>query len=147
MAVVGAATKNLKKVSIANQLRKNGRTYKVTTVKSNAFKNNKKITKVTIGSNIKTIGNQAFYNCKKLKTVSINKNVRGIGKLAFYGTDKVSSVVIKTTKLSTGNVKAKAFAGMKGDVTYRVPKSKVNAYKSLLVKRGAKATVNVRAGK
>ena len=147
VAVVGAATKNLKKVSVANQLKKNGKTYKVTSVNAKAFKNNKKITKVTIGSNVKKIGSQAFYNCKKLKTISINKNVKRIDKLAFYGTKKVSSVVIKTKKLTTGNVKAKAFAGMGNKVTYRVPKNKVNAYKKLLVKRGAKVTVNVRAGK
>ena len=43
-----------------------GAVYKVTAISKNAFKNNKKIKKVTVGKNIKTIGSGAFK--KKLKS-------------------------------------------------------------------------------
>ncbi|MGN0291276.1 MAG: leucine-rich repeat protein [Lachnospiraceae bacterium] len=61
-----------------------GKTYKVTTIADNAFKSNKTIKKVTIGSNVQTIGKNAFSGCTKLATVTIGKNVTTIGDKAFY---------------------------------------------------------------
>ena len=77
-------------------------TYKVTSIADNAFANNKKLTKVTIGSNITTIGKKAFYKCTKLKTVKIGKNVTTIGASAFYGCSKLTTVTMgsKVTTIS-----------------------------------------------
>ena len=44
-------------------------------------RNNKKLTKVTIGTNIVKINSNAFFNCKNLKTVTI-KSVHLTGKTA-----------------------------------------------------------------
>ena len=44
-----------------------GETYKVVSIAPNAFKGIKKLTKVTIGKNVKMIGAKAFYGCKALK--------------------------------------------------------------------------------
>ena len=38
--------------------------------------NCKKLTKVTVGKNVKTIGKKAFANCKVLKTVHIPKGLK-----------------------------------------------------------------------
>ena len=46
-------------------------TYKVTQIKAKAFKGLKKLTKVTIGSNVVKIGASAFEGCVKLKNISI----------------------------------------------------------------------------
>lgn len=56
-------------------------TYKVTSIGAKAFNNNKKLTKVTIGTNIVKINSNAFFNCKNLKTVTI-KSVHLTGKTA-----------------------------------------------------------------
>ena len=133
------ASKNLNKVSIPKQIKESQSkvTFKVTSVAAKAFVNNKKITKITIGTNVNKIGSQAFKGCTKVKTISINKNVKKIDKMAFYGCKKVSAITIKSKKLTNGTVKAKAFGGMSKKVVYRVPKNKVASYKKLLAKKGA----------
>ena len=61
-------------------------TYKVTSIKAGACKNNKKITSVTISKNITKIGKNAFYGASKLKKISIKaKALRSIGTKAFSG--------------------------------------------------------------
>ena len=108
--VVGLNKKSLKKIKIVAKVKIKGVTYKVTSIGAKAFKGNKKITKVTIGKNVKTIGANAFANCKKLKKVTINtKKLKKIGKKAFF--------------------KKK---GKK--ITFKVPKAKKKAYKKLLKK-------------
>ena len=106
-------SKKAKTVTIPTTVKINGVTYKVTQIADNAFANNKKITKVTIGSNVTTIGKKAFYGCKKLKTITI-----------------------KTTKLTGKRVGSKAFKGIYAKATIKVPKSKLTSYKKLLKARG-----------
>lgn len=76
--------KDKSSVKIPGTVKYNGKTYKVTSVKAKAFANNKKITKITIGSNVTSIGAKAFYNCKKCKSVKIKSTkIKSIGKKAF----------------------------------------------------------------
>ncbi|SKA62924.1 Leucine rich repeat-containing protein [Eubacterium uniforme] len=82
--VVGLQKKNLKKITIKAVVTLDGKKYNVTSIAANAFKGNKKITKVTIGKNVTTIGKKAFFGCKKLKTVKINSKKLKVGKKAFY---------------------------------------------------------------
>lgn len=84
----------------------NGITYKVASIAPNAFKNNQKITKVTIGSNITLIGKNAFRGCKKLKAVTIGKNVKTIGENAFYGCIRLKTVSMGKNIIS---INSKAF--------------------------------------
>ena len=144
--VVGAATKNLKKVKIPKQIRdaKSKLVFQVTSVGTKAFANNQKITLVSIGNSVNKIGKQAFYKCKNIKRVSIAKNVKKIDKMAFYGCKKISAVTIKSKKLTNATVKANAFGSMNKKVVYRVPKAKIHSYKNLLVKKGAGSDVIVR---
>ena len=55
----------------------------VTLIEREAFINCSKITKVTLGTALKTIGVSAFYNCKALEEVNIPAGVTVIGANAF----------------------------------------------------------------
>lgn len=84
VSVVGYKKKTVKKVNVASVVKIDGVTYNVTAIGNKAFKN-KKVTKVTIGKNVKTIGANAFAGNKKLKKVTVKSNVISkIGKKAFF---------------------------------------------------------------
>ena len=82
------------------------------------------------------ISDRAFYSCKKLKTVTIGKNVKKIGSKAFYNCRNLKKITVKTKKLATKSVGAKAFGNTYKKVTVKVPASKYKTYKKLLVKKG-----------
>lgn len=107
------AVVNANKVTIPATVKINGKTYKVTEIKDNAFKGNKSLTQVTIGKNITKIGKNAFNGCKNLKKVIFKSTaVKKVGKGAFKGIYK----------------KAK----------FTLPKKKAKAYKKLIKKAGFK---------
>lgn len=91
--------KKAKRVTIPAVIKVNGVTYKVTSIGTKAFNGNKKLTKVTIGINIKKISNNAFYKCRSLKTVTIKSVLltkKAANKKAFKGVNK--KMVIKVPK-------------------------------------------------
>ena len=91
--------KNSKSISIPSNIQLDGITYKVTSIAKNAFKNNKKLTKVTIGKNVTKIGSKAFYGCKKLKTIKINsKKLKAVGKNAIKGIHKKAKIDVPNSK-------------------------------------------------
>mgnify|MGYP002508862346 FL=1 len=92
--------------------------YKVTAISKNAFKNNKKIKKVTVGKNIKTIGSGAFSGCKNLKTIIIkSKQIKTVGKNAFKGIHSKAEI--------------------------KVPKKKLKSYRKMFSKKGLKDSVKI----
>lgn len=107
-------------VTVPATVKVSGVTYKVTSIAKNAFKNNKKLKKVTIGANITTIGANAFAGCKNLKTVDIkSKKLKSVGKNAFKGIHKKA--------------------------VFKVPAKKLKAYKKLLnSKAGIKKTMKIK---
>lgn len=107
-------------VTVPATVKVSGVTYKVTSIAQNAFKNNKKLKKVTIGANITTIGANAFAGCKNLKTVDIkSKKLKSVGKNAFKGIHKKA--------------------------VFKVPAKKLKAYKKLLnSKAGIKKTMKIK---
>ena len=55
--------------------------YKVTAIDKNAFKNNRKLKKVTIGNKVTKIGAGAFSGAKNLKAITIkSKLLKSVGK-------------------------------------------------------------------
>ena len=62
------AKKNITKASIPATVKINGYTFKVTAIADSAFSGCSKLTKVTVGSNVRAIGNKSFYKCTKLTT-------------------------------------------------------------------------------
>lgn len=139
VAFSAPASKNKKTVTIPNTVKISGVAYKVTQIADNTFRNNKKITKVTIGNNVRTIGNNAFRGATRLKTVIIGKNVSKIGSYAFSGCKKLKTIIIKTRKLSTKTVSRTAFKGTPKTTTVKVPANKMKTYKKLLKKKGLKS--------
>lgn len=98
-------------VTIPAMVRINGVDYKVTSISANAFKGNKKLSKVTIGANITSIGKNAFSGCKNLK-----------------------SMIIKSQKLKS--VGQNAFKSISPTAKIKVPSKQLKAYKKLLKGKG-----------
>ena len=61
----------------------NGRTYIVTSIAENAFKDNQNIFSVIIADGISTIGDNAFNGCHGLRKISFGVDVNSIGRKAF----------------------------------------------------------------
>lgn len=115
-AALKAGNKNAKKVSIPSSITINGTSYKVVKIGNNAFKNSKKLTKITVSKNVTSIGKNAFSGCKKLKNITIKSTkLKSIGKNAFKGISKKSTI--------------------------KVPKNKKKAYSKLLKKAGFKGKI------
>lgn len=131
-------------VTIPAKAKVDGVSYGVTSIADNAFKNNKKITKVVIGNNIVSIGKNAFAKCTKLVSVIIGKNVIKIGKDAFAGCKKLKKIVIKTKKLTKKSVAKGAFRSVGKKVVVQVPKSEYKAYKKLLRAKGLSKKVKIK---
>lgn len=110
-------------VIIPSMIIHNGVTYKVTSIAKNAFKNNKKITSVTIGKNVTTIGKNAFYGCSKLKTLKI-----------------------KTSKLASKKIGSKAFSKTPKSMKVTLLKKKYKTYKSMLIKKGVNKKAKFKKG-
>ena len=121
----GSANSNKKTVNVPDTVVVDGVRYQVTSIANNAFKNNKKLTSVVIGRNVTKIGKKAFFGCQKLKKVTI-----------------------KTTKLKTKTVGAKAFtkAGSKNysKLTVKFPKKCKKTYPKILKKRGLSGKAKIR---
>ena len=100
-------------VVIPSTIRINRVTYKVTAISDNALKNNRKLKKVVISTNVTKIGKNAFYGCKNL-----------------------TSVTIRSSRLTLKNVGSNAFKNTSSKVTVRVPKKQKTLYSQILKKRG-----------
>ena len=101
-------SKTTKNVTVPAQIYAQGITYKVTSIGAKAFNNNKKLTKVTIGTNIVKINRNAFFNCKNLKTVTI-----------------------KSVYLTRKTANKKAFKNAHKKLVIRVPKKVKKIYKKI----------------
>lgn len=106
---------NVSNVTVPDEVTINNKKYIVTEIKPNAFKNNKKLKKITIGKHIKKIGKNAFSGCVNLKNVTI-----------------------KTTKLTKKTVGKNAFKNINKKAVIKVPKNKFKEYKKILKKVGIK---------
>lgn len=138
--------------------------YKVTSISDGALKNENKVTKVSIGANVKTIGASAFCGCKKLSKVTIGSSVTTIGskafmnctalksitipgkvtkieKQAFYKCKNLKTITMKSKKLKT--VGKEVFKNINSTAKIKVPKSRLSAYKKLLKGKGQGSKVKI----
>ncbi len=106
--------KATKEVIIPSVIPFNKSRYKVTAIGSNAFKSNKNLLKIEIGTNINSIGENAFNGCKNLKNITIKSN-----------------------KLVAGKVGKNAFKGINNNAIIKVPKKKIKSYKRIIKAAGA----------
>ena len=99
------ANPKAKTVTIPNTITVDGISYKVAEVGANAFKNNKKVKKVTIGANVVKIANKAFNKCPSLR-----------------------NVIIKTTLLTKKTASKKCFSKVSKKMVIKVPKKVKKTY-------------------
>ena len=138
--IKGANKKNLKKINVASVVKIDGIKYKVTSIAKKAFKGNKKLTKVTIGKNVKRIKANAFAGCTNLKTVNCNSKVLSrIDKAAFSGDAALKTFKLKSTKLK--KVAKGSFAKVKKTCKIKVSKKSKKKYTELFNKAKCKAVV------
>lgn len=109
-------------VKIASSVTLDGTKYKVTEVSANAFKNRKKVTKITVPATVTKIGKSAFGKSAKLKKITI-----------------------KSKKLTQKSIASGAFKGIKKNTVILVQKSKRTTYRKLFVKKGLNKKITVKA--
>ena len=147
-----SAKSTAKKITVNTVKGTDGVTYKVTSIGSKAMQNNKKLTNLVIGTNVKKIGTSAFSGCTKLATITFGRNVttigtgafRGcislrktltlpdsvktIGAGAFSGCNKITAVTIgKTSKSKLTTIGKSTFSGCKKLAKVTVRSKKVNS--------------------
>lgn len=81
-------------VSIPNSVTYGGKTYSVSTIGDDAFRNCSSLTSVNMGNSVMNIGNYAFGNCTGLTRISFSVYLNLIGQGAFSGCYSLSSVNI-----------------------------------------------------
>lgn len=107
-------------VSIPSTVKIKGIVCKVKAIAPNAFKNNKKLTNVTIGVNITTIGKNAFSGCRNLK-----------------------KIIIKSQGLTRKTIGNNAFKGTYKKPTVKIPKKCANTYAKILKSRGISSKIKI----
>ncbi len=141
VSLTGIKDNKVKKLTIPKTVKIGGKTFKITAIASNALKNNKKITNVQIGDNVKTIGTSAFGGCTKLTKAALGKNVAEIGSNAFKNCRKLNTITIKSTKLK--KVGKNAIKGIKPTAKVKVPSKKLSAYKKIFKNKGQGKKVKI----
>lgn len=84
--------KKVKKVTIKDNVTWKGKKFKVTQIGNKAFKDYKKLQKVTIGRKVSVIGKKTFAGCKSLKVVILTGSKQKLPKNAFAGCPKKPKV-------------------------------------------------------
>lgn len=106
------------KVTIPATVKKDGVTFKVTSVGANALKGNKKVKTITVGKYVTKIGSGAFQSCRVLSRVKMGNAVTKLGTKVCYNCPKLTSVTL-STQLTV--IPASAFEKCSALVTVTVP--------------------------
>ena len=113
VAAVGADAKNIKSVVVADSVMRGGCTLAVTEIGKNAFKNCKKLKRVTVGANVTKISANAFAGDKKLSKIMIKSGkLKSVGKNALKKIK--SNAVVKVAKKKCVKKYKKLFKGKTG---------------------------------
>lgn len=112
--LTGLSAEGKKKAEIdvpatVNETKITNATYKVTALKSGAFKGSvAKTATLANAKNIKSVPSNTFNGCKKLVSVEMNSSVKSIGASAFAGCTNLKTF---TAGKSTKTISSKAFSG------------------------------------
>lgn len=110
--------KKMKKIVVPRTVKEDGVTYKVTGIEKNALK-----------------------GCGQLKDVQLPDTCVKIGATAFTSCKKLQNIVIKSKKIKSSTVAAKAFKGVPKSAVIKVPKKQRSSYTKLFAKKGFKGKV------
>ena len=113
-----------KEVKIGTKVTIDGISYSVTSVCERAFRSNKRVTKVSLGSRVDKIGKEAFANCRNIKVL-----------------------YIYSPRLKASDIGENAFKGINKGVKISVPKAKMKEYKELFREKGLSKQTSVTTGK
>ena len=113
-----------KEVKIGTKVTINGISYSVTSVCERAFRSNKRVKKVSLGSRVDKIGKEAFANCRNIKVL-----------------------YIYSPRLKASDIGENAFKGINKRVKISVPKAKMKEYKELFREKGLSKQTSVTTGK
>lgn len=113
-----------KEVKIGTKVTINGISYSVTSVCERAFRSNKRVKKVSLGSRVDKIGKEAFANCRNIKVL-----------------------YICSPRLKASDIGENAFKGINKRVKISVPKAKMKEYKELFREKGLSKQTSVTTGK
>ena len=116
---------------------------KVAKIGKGAFASDIKLSKLPNLANLVKIDANAFKGCAALTEFTIGKKVNSIGKNAFGDCVKLKTITVKSTLLTSKNVKNGAFRNINPKATFKVPKAKKKDYEKWLLKKGTK-TVRVK---
>lgn len=105
----GMKNSSKKSVTVPDKVKVNGKNYPVTELSGGAFAGSN-VQKVKLGKNVRKIGKGAFKNCKKLKKVTFPSKMQTLGSEAFSGCVKLGSVSLPSAVKTVG---AKAFKNCK----------------------------------
>lgn len=112
-AVSGTNKNGSTSITIQSTVVVNKETCTVTEIDADAFKNYKKLKKVTIGSNVTKVGKAAFSGCKNLKNIKVQSKVlKTFGKKALKGTSAKLTVKIQK-KMSSAKLRNKLIKQIK----------------------------------
>lgn len=135
----GTSNSNIRKVTIPSTIKYHGITYKVTSVKSNAFRDKKRLSSVSVGNQVSVIGSRAFYNCRSLNRVTTGTGLKQIDSYAFGRVKRGCILTIRSTRLKkvTSQIDYRS-----PKMTVKVPKKKYSYYRRLF--RARSKTVSVK---
>lgn len=109
LSTEGKAKDSVEIPATVNEAKITNATYKITGLKSGAFKSSDvKTVDMTNAANIKSIPSNTFNGCKKLTSVKVNSAVKSIGSSAFAACTGLKTF---TAGKSTASIGSKAFSG------------------------------------
>ncbi len=91
--------KTLGSIEIPAKVKYGGNTYNVTGIAAKAFRNNKRLLKITIGKNITSIGKSAFSGCTRLTKIKIlSSKIKTAGKSCFKSLNRNIVITVPPKK-------------------------------------------------
>ena len=90
-------------VTIPSTVTYNNKTYSVTSIGYQAFRDCNELTTITIPESVTSIGNHAFYGCYLLTSITIPEGVTSIRSYAFYGCGRLADITIPENVTSIGS--------------------------------------------
>lgn len=97
-AVIGCA-KSARTINVPAKVEISGATYRVTSISAGAFKNSKKLEKVTMAKSVAAIGARSLDGCAKLTSFTVGSGVKRIGSRALRGCKSLTTVTITAKRL------------------------------------------------
>ena len=114
-------TKKTGKIVVPDEVKIGGIVYKITSISEEAFKENEKITSITIGENVKSIGKNAFDGCEGLK-----------------------KLIIKTALLKSKNIAKDVFKALPTTCKVYVPEAMKEKYIKIFKTKGLSSNAKIK---